>query len=304
MEKNMMEERADHGAVMAGIPGYASKPQVPAREPLDGAMKVLNLPIVLHEPIWLQRDDELKAENERLRQRVAELEAQNADLDAFAHTVAHDLKGPIGIIAGYTGFLREAHAKLDASELETCLEMVRGSVLKLSDIVDELLLLAGIRQDEIEIEDLDMSRIVNQVLQRLRPRMEQEGAQIVYPERWPGALGYGPWIEEVWVNYIDNAIKYGGSPPYVDLGAEQMEDAVRFWVRDNGQGLTREQQGRLFTPFTRLEQVRTKGHGLGLSIVRHIIERLGGAVSVESHSQPGAGSMFSFILPAALPNLA
>jgi two-component system sensor histidine kinase/response regulator len=73
---------------------------------------------------------------------------------------------------------------------------------------------------------------------------------------------------------------------------------VRFWVRDNGPGLTPEQQARLFAPFTRLDRVRAQGHGLGLSIVRRIVEKLGGSVGVESSGVPGQGSVFYFTLPA------
>jgi len=123
------------------------------------------------------------------------------------------------------------------------------------------------------------------------------------------ALGYMPWVEEIWVNYLSNAIKYGGRPPRLELGADPLPNPppqageglgggmIRFWVRDHGAGLTPEDQARLFTPFTRLDQVRVKGHGLGLSIVRRIVEKLGGQVGVES--QVGQGSTFSFTLPGA-----
>jgi signal transduction histidine kinase len=99
----------------------------------------------------------------------------------------------------------------------------------------------------------------------------------------------------VWVNYVSNALKYGGRPPRVELGATPQDGVVRFWVRDNGAGLTAEDQERLFTEFTRLHQVRAEGYGLGLSIVRRIIEKLGGDVGVES--EVGKGSTFYFTLP-------
>ena len=109
-------------------------------------------------------------------------------------------------------------------------------------------------------------------------------------------MGYGPWVEEVWTNDISNAIHYGGQPPRVELGATvEGENRVRFWVRDNGPGLTPKEQARLFMPFERLNQAQIKGHGLGLSIVRRIVEKLGGQVGV--HSVPGEGSTFSFTLP-------
>jgi signal transduction histidine kinase len=100
----------------------------------------------------------------------------------------------------------------------------------------------------------------------------------------------------VWANYISNALKYGGRPPRLELGATDGADGtVRFWVRDNGYGLTTEEQARLFTPFTRLSKVSAQGHGLGLSIVRRIMERMGGKAGVES--QQGLGSLFTFTLP-------
>jgi len=117
---------------------------------------------------------------------------------------------------------------------------------------------------------------------------------------WPEAMGHAPWMEEVWVNYLSNGCKYGGRPPRLELGGENLFDGqVRFWVRDNGNGVALDDLMRLFTPFTRLDQVRTRGHGLGLSIVRRIVEKLGGQVGVSSEGVPGHGSVFSFTLPAA-----
>jgi two-component system sensor histidine kinase/response regulator len=161
---------------------------------------------------------------------------------------------------------------------------------------------------------LDMASIVAEAQQRLAHMIEGHQAEIVLSDTWPAATGYGPWVEEVWVNYLSNAIKYGGRPPRVELGfvvsacpdrsprappngaTAQPDGMVCFWVRDNGPGLTSEEQARLFTPFTRLDQVRAKGHGLGLSIVRRIVEKLGGQVGVES--EVGRGSVFTFTLPA------
>jgi len=110
------------------------------------------------------------------------------------------------------------------------------------------------------------------------------------------AHGYAPWIEEVWVNFISNGLKYGGNPPLLELGSDATDaDMIRFWVRDNGIGIDAASQSELFTEFTRLDKVRAQGHGLGLSIVHRIIKKLGGYVGVESG--PGEGSMFYFTLP-------
>jgi signal transduction histidine kinase len=171
---------------------------------------------------------------------------------------------------------------------------------KISNILDELLLLAGVRKTHVPLAPLDMGNIVAEARQRLTYEIEQYQAEIILPAAWPAALGYAPWIEEVWVNYLSNGCKYGGKPPRLELGGEvQADGKVRFWVRDNGNGIAPEDQVRLFTPFTRLDQVRAKGHGLGLSIVRRIVEKLGGQVGVESDGVQGHGSVFSFRLPAA-----
>jgi signal transduction histidine kinase len=128
--------------------------------------------------------------------------------------------------------------------------------------------------------------------------IQQYHAEICRPGAWPAAVGYAPWIEEVWINYLSNALKYGGQPPVVELGADvQDDDWIRFWVRDNGPGILPDDQARLFTPFTRLSQVDLEGHGLGLSIVRRIVEKLGGEVGMESDTT-GSGSLFYFTLPA------
>jgi signal transduction histidine kinase len=167
----------------------------------------------------------------------------------------------------------------------------------MGNIIKELLLLAQVRKTEVRQEPLKMGEIVSESQQRLIHMIEEYNTEIVVPTDWPTAIGYGPWIEEVWVNYLSNAIKYGGQPPRLELGAHvQVDGMIRFWVRDNGAGLTPKEQAKLFTPFTRLDHMRVKGHGLGLSIVQQIMGKLGGQVSVESEGKPGRGSIFSFTL--------
>jgi signal transduction histidine kinase len=171
---------------------------------------------------------------------------------------------------------------------------------KMSNIINELLLLSRLRKEEVKSRPLAMDSIVDEVLQRLSPMIDEYGAEIVLPDDWPEAVGYASWIEEVWVNYISNAIKYGGRPPRMMLGVDEHENGlVRFWVEDNGPGLSSEAQSRLFTPFERLDQVSLEGHGLGLSIVQRIITKLEGKVGVESTK--GEGSLFWFALPSNPP---
>jgi signal transduction histidine kinase len=231
-----------------------------------------------------------------LRKLQRSYQEEIAELDAFAHTVAHDLKSPLTSLIASLELLSNPHRELLAEQRAERLHSAARSARKMHNIIEELLLLAGIRRDEVLLTPLDMGRIVMEVFQRVDFLIEEAQAKIVIPNEWPQALGYGPWVEEIWINYVGNALKYGGAPPLIEVGGTLQEDGmVRFWVRDNGAGLKQEDLSRLFIPFTQLNQVQAKGQGLGLSIVRRIVERLGGQVGVES--KIGAGSTFSFTLP-------
>jgi signal transduction histidine kinase len=258
----------------------------------------------------LQR--QLAAANAELQEANAELEASNADLQAFAHTVAHDLKSPLGIVLGYGELLKSDFEQTSPEEIVENLEESRQSVhcivktgYRMHGIIDALLLFASVRQaGEVESEEFDMGVVVGRVLERLAPEIEAARAEIVTPETWPTVWGYAPWIEEVWANYISNALKYGGNAeagvaPRVELGVRDAEEGTgyRFFVCDNGPGLAPEEQAEVFTPFTRFHHTRAKGHGLGLSIVQRIVEKLGGHVGVDSAGE-GQGSTFWFVLPS------
>ena len=271
------------------------------------------LPPVIDRVVYQHRlAEEKQLADEALRQYAAELKARNEELDAFAHTVAHDLKNPLNNVINSAELLTQGETTLLDEARQECLQTIARSALKMGNIIDELLLLAGVRRTEVVTEPLDMAGIVAEARRRLVHLIGDTQADIILQDvpAWPVARGYGPWVEEVWVNYLSNALKYGGNPPQVELGFDvsttrptgelacQEGDGgsqIRFWVHDNGPGLAPEAQAQLFTEFTRLELTRVEGHGLGLSIVRRIIEKLGGQVGVES--QVGQGSTFFFSLP-------
>jgi len=244
---------------------------------------------------------ERKMAEEALRRQTVELEARNAELDAFAHTVAHDLKTPLTALVGFSDLLQRRYTQIPPEKLGDTLAIIAQNGRRMANIINELLLLASVRKmDEVPISRLDMQKIVAAVLERVGDLVKTSQARIIVPETWPVAYGYGPWLEEVWINYISNAIKYGGVPPRVELGgAAVTPETAYFWVRDNGRGLTEEEQAHLFTAFTRLHQDYGEGHGLGLSIVQRIVTRLGGEVGVQS--TVGRGSEFYFTLPSTPP---
>ncbi len=261
---------------------------------------------------------------QELRAHTQELEQRNLELEAFSRTVAHDLKNPLNLVINYTESVLEdcpLGTSLDEMSIKS-LHSVVSSGRKMVNIIDALLLLAGVsKQQPVELQPLVMSSMVAQVVeQRLAKMITDCQAEILLPDQWPVAKGYAPWIEEVWTNYLSNGLKYGGQLPRLELGAERIFNndhndhndqvkmkseiespltattMIKFWVRDHGPGLSPAECSRLFTPFTRLHQVQVEGHGLGLSIVRQIVEKLGGQVGVES--VVGQGSLFYFTLPS------
>jgi two-component system sensor histidine kinase/response regulator len=241
---------------------------------------------------------ERKRMEEALYQFNAELQVRNAELDAFAHTVAHDIKNPLHLVLGHADVLLENYDRLPADLIGESLRLILRSVRKLNSITDSLLLLSQVRQTEIVISPLDMGGIVAEARLRVAHLIDEHAA-ISVPAEWPRALGYDPWVEEVWANYLSNALKFAGRPARIELGGElQADGMVRFWIRDNGIGISPEKQARLFTAFYQ-PTYSSSGHGLGLSIVKRIVEKLRGDVAVQSSGLPGEGCTFSFTLPAA-----
>ena len=256
-------------------------------------------PAVRRELAEAQTRRKRRQAEEALRRSNLELQARTDELDAFAHTVAHDLKSPLALIIGYAELLDQEGQTFCETELRSAQHAIALTARKMNAIIDALLLLAGVRQAAVELAPLDMAQIFAEAQQRLAHMIQEHRAEIVIPAVWPTAYGYAPWVEEVWVNYLSNAIKYGGQPPHIRLGADlEAAGQVRFWVSDQGPGITASARTGLFTPFTRLHRANISGYGLGLSIVRHIVEKLGGRVGVESAEVAGQGSTFFFTLPA------
>jgi signal transduction histidine kinase len=234
------------------------------------------------------------------KQVEQEREELIAELHAFGQTVAHDLKTPLTSVVGYAEMLADDYGDLSHDERQHYLWVIDREGHKLSRIIDELLTFASVRnQDDVPHNPLHMGLIITSAMGRLSYLITETKAQITAnTDGWSLAVGYAPWVEEVWTNYLSNAIKYGGSPPVIVFGADPPhEGMVRFWLRDNGRGIAPEDQVQLFAQFSRLDEVHATGHGLGLSIVKRIVAKLGGTVGVESTLN--AGSTFYFTLPEA-----
>jgi signal transduction histidine kinase len=243
----------------------------------------------------------LKLTEGRLKAEVEERGRLIQDLDAFAHTVAHDLRSSLGSVYASSEIMEECVREGNTELLPEFASLIKAAAQKAMHLTQELLILATVSHQEIEKKPLDMQRIVLEAQKQIKELIEKSNAKITLVKDWPEALGYAPWVEEIWMNYLTNAIKYGGTPPVVTAGAVATPDkTVKFWVKDNGDGIPPEKQHLLFQKYMRLEPGKAEGYGLGLSIVKRIIEKLGGKAGLESTCTKGEGSLFWFELPAAV----
>ena len=241
--------------------------------------------------------EELLRTRTELRGQVSALQARNRNLREYVHMVAHDLKEPLVVMAFTSGLIKNV-PDLPSEKLNEYVRQMGLTASEMKRIINNLLHFAEVSEAETPLEPVHMAEVVAKVQNRLSHMIREQQAQIVIPPVWPEVIGYGPWIEEVWTNYVSNALKYGGRPPFVELGVSaSSNDTLRFWVRDNGKGIPPAVCTSLFASFNPVSRLGDLEHGLGLSIVLRIVEKLGGQAGVES--ELGRGSLFYFTLPAA-----
>ena len=262
-----------------------------------GAVDYITKPIQREELLArIQHHLQLHSLQKELLSKSEDLAQKNAELEAYAHTIAHSLKTPLAAANRFLEILHKFKSDDLSAEQRHLVQQAFSAMAMTGEAVDALLLLSTVAQQRVELHSLEMGAVVEQVLSQLADLRARTHASIKLPPTWPSALGYAPWIGEVWLNLLSNALKYGGSPPGVEIGGTLSGSHVRFWVRDNGQTLSAQERGRVFIPFTRLHQERAAGHGLGLATVQRIVSRLGGKVGVSAG--PQGGNEFFFELPA------
>lgn len=239
-----------------------------------------------------------KAAERQLQEANKKLSVLVDDLRAFSGMVAHDLKNPLGMMTGYATLLQDGIGQLSEERVAYYTKMIQTGTADMQRIIDGLLLIATIgHTEQVQMVKVDILDTVWRARNRLQHMKKYEQAEFIMesPETWPMPYGYAPWVEEVWTNYLSNALKYGGNPAVVRIRAVPIGDThVRFEVIDNGQGIPKNKHNTVFEQFTRLDHF-TQGHGLGLSIVKRIVLKIGGEVGVESVE--GQGCTFYFTMP-------
>ncbi len=230
------------------------------------------------------------------REKSKALKSQITELEAYTNSVANDIKSPLGVMNGFADQLRTYWDDYDDGSKKTFLDVIDRNSRKISEIVDELLTLTYVSQADVTIEAINMVDVLQNVLDRVDEYEEKHTGKMTIAKEWPIAMGYTPWVEEVWVNYISNAVKFCGQDVDIELGVTSIgSDFAKFWVKDSGPGLSKQEASVVFQKYTRLNKTDKKGYGLGLSIAKRIIEKLGGEVGVSS--KLGDGTTFYFTLP-------
>lgn len=239
----------------------------------------------------------IEEEREKL---IVELEEKNAELERFTYTVSHDLKSPLITIQGFLGFIREDSRKGNLTRLDADIERISAATEKMQNLLNDLLELSRVGRIMNQPRDINFNDLVQVALELVHGRISQSGVSVSVSENLPWVRGDYERLLEVLQNLIDNACRFMGDQesPQIEIGHRGFEkDMPIFYVKDNGVGIQPQFHENIFGLFNKLD-VHSEGTGVGLALVKRIIEVHGGRIWVESTA--GEGSTFFFTLPGGM----
>ena len=248
-----------------------------------------------------ERTKELAQANEALQAINKELQRSNANLEEFAHAASHDLKEPVRKIHFFTNQLKEQlAAHLTEADLRS-FNRIENASQRMSTLIDDLLLYSHVSQRPHEKENINLNKKVQTVLEELELDMAERNA-VVHVEKLPVVKGYKRQLQQMFQNLISNALKYSKTDvtPHIGITADEVTEGNNRYhlisVKDNGIGFEPAYAEKIFQMFTRLHgKGEYSGTGVGLSIVKKVVENHNGFIQVES--VPGEGSTFLIYLP-------
>jgi hypothetical protein len=258
-------------------------------------LQILNLLLSTYEAA-IQRNKELSLAQHDLHRLNTSLEAANEELDAFAHSVSHDLRAPLRAIDGFSQILLEESLKLSERD-QHLLHRVCESARTMGNLIEGLLNLSRMGRQPLSKQALNVKGLVRQIFNELQK--EWEGRQVeIRVGDLPDCVADPTLLKQVFVNLLSNALKYTRQKEkaIIEVDRQRQEKDNIYFVRDNGAGFDMQYAGKLFGVFQRLHSTKEfEGTGVGLSIVQRIIHRHGGRIWAEA--EVGKGATFYFTLP-------
>jgi signal transduction histidine kinase len=232
------------------------------------------------------------------RELIAALEKSNRDLDQFAYVTSHDLRAPLRGIANLANWIEEDMADRLSDKSRDHIGLLRGRVRRLEDLIQGVLDYSRAGRVADEPVEIDMRALVDEVVELLAP---PSGAIFEIDPHLPMVRSTRVPLQQVFMNLIGNALKYSGRPdPTIHIGAEPIADGWEFYVRDNGPGIPRRFQQHIWGLFQTLQsRDRVESTGIGLAIVRRVVEAHGGTAWIDSDERQGA--TFRFTWPRTPP---
>lgn len=240
---------------------------------------------------------EVASKNEELKAKNEELETRNAEMERFTYTVSHDLKTPLVTIRGFVDLLKQDVESGDAKSIERDMSYITRATSKMHQLLEELLELSRIGRIVNPPETISLTEVAQEAADLVAGSIEERGVEVAIAPNQPFIQADRVRVLEVYQNLLDNATKFMGdqTSPRIEVGAERNGVQVRCYVRDNGMGIESRYHEKIFGLFERLK-VDIDGTGIGLALVKRIVEVHGGRIWVESEGK-GHGSVFYFTFP-------